>query len=73
MMYEAKVKNLFQYTHLPEHLQNVSKPFHNLALSLIADLPQSAELTLAIRSLWEAKNLVVFAKVIAKNKEMVNV
>lgn len=73
MMDKAKIESLFRYAHLPEHLQAVSKPFHDLALTLIAELPQSAELTLAIRSLWEAKNLAVFAKVEAKDKEVANV
>lgn len=67
MMNEAKIESLFRYAHLPEHLQAMSKPFHDLALSLIAELPQSAELTLAIRSLWEAKNLAVYAAVATKD------
>lgn len=62
-MDKPKIDSLFRYGHLPETLQEVSKPFHELALSMIRELPQSAELTLAIRSLWEAKNLAVFAKV----------
>ena len=73
MMDKAKIESLFRYAHLPEHLQTMSKPFHDLALILIAELPQSAELTLALRSLWEAKNLAVFAKAEAKDKEVSNV
>lgn len=67
MMNEDKIKSLFRYAHLPEHLQTVSKPFYDLAFSLIAELPQSAELTLAIRSLWEARNLAVYAAITAKD------
>lgn len=39
MMDKAKIESLFRYAHLPEHLQAVSKPFHDLALTLIAELP----------------------------------
>ena len=72
-MDKSKIKSLFRYSHLPHHLQDVSKPFHDLAIHLFAELPASAELTLALRSLWEAKNLAVFAKVEAKDKEVANV
>lgn len=61
-----KVMSLFRYAHLPEDLQAVSKPFHDQALGLVQLLPQSAELTLCLRALWEAKNLAVFAFVEAK-------
>ena len=64
-----KVMKLFRYEHLPERLQAVSKPFHDLAVSLIYNLPNSAERTLAIRSLWEAKNLAVYAKVEEGDKQ----
>lgn len=62
-MDKPKIDSLFRYQHLPEALQEVSKPFHELALAMIHDIPQSSELTLAIRKLWEVKNLAVFAKV----------
>jgi len=54
------VKSFFAYEHLPEHLQAVSKPFHDIAMELEADLPASAELTLCLRKLWEAKNYAVW-------------
>lgn len=66
-----KVESLFRYAHLPEDLQAASKPFHDLAVHLTDTLPSSAEYTLALRSLWEAKNLAVFAAVEAK--EVANV
>jgi len=68
-----KVTSLFRYEHLPVHLQDASKPFHDLALFLTDHLPNSAEYTLALRSLWEAKNLAVFATVKAREKEVQNV
>jgi hypothetical protein len=60
------VEKLFQFAHLPKHLQDVSYPFHKLATTLFTELPPSAELTLALRKLWEAKNLAVWC---AANKE----
>ena len=65
-MDETKVNSLFRYEHLPPSPQETSKPFHDLAMQLVKTLPKSAELTLALRSLWEAKNLAVFATVEAK-------
>jgi hypothetical protein len=62
-MSPAEVEKLFRYTHLPTALQNVSKPFFDMAMQLCHNLPASAELTLAIRKLWEAKNLAVYAAV----------
>ena len=64
-----KVSSLFRYGHLPAHLQVISKPFCDLAVKLTEDLPHSAEYTLALRSLWEAKNLAVFATVEASMEE----
>lgn len=66
----AKAESLFRYEHLPPHLQEVSKPFCDLAVRLVRSLPPTAEVTLALRSLWEAKNLAVFAAVEAKEKEV---
>lgn len=68
-----KVVSLFRYDHLPLHLQAASEPFFKLAMHLTENLPHSAEYTLALRSLWEAKNLAVFATVEAKEKEVANV
>lgn len=65
-MDEAGVRKLFRFEHLPDFLQSVSKPFHDLALDLINSLPPSPERTLAIRELWAAKNLAVYAAVDAK-------
>lgn len=58
-----KVESLFRFAHLPEALQQYSKPFYDMAVQLTEMLPPSAEYTLAIRKLWEAKNLAVFAAV----------
>lgn len=68
-MTEDKVKSLFAFGHLPVHLQGVSEPFHDMAVYLVNSLPPSAELTLSLRSLWEAKNLAVYATVESLKQE----
>lgn len=59
-MNEEQIEALFRYTHLPEHLQEISKPFHDMAHDIVAQAPPSTEQTLALRKLWEVKNLVVW-------------
>lgn len=53
------VMRFFVYDHLPEHLQAVSRPFTDLAETLLGMLPDDPELTTALRKLWEAKNSAV--------------
>ena len=50
----------FSYSHLPERLQNVSKPFSELAHELLA-LPRNPERTTALRKLLESKDCAVRA------------
>ena len=50
----------FRYEHLPEHLQDVSRPFSVLAED-IARLPRNAESSTALRKLLEAKDAAVRA------------
>ena len=52
----------FQYAHLPEALQAVSKPFCELAAQLIDRLPSNPERSVALRKLLEAKDAAVRAK-----------
>ncbi len=54
------VLQFFTFTHLPTHLQDVSRPFCELA-ERIADGPQNAESTVALRKLLEAKDAAVRA------------
>jgi hypothetical protein len=56
----AGVLKFFEYAHLPDHLQAVSRPFCELATT-IADGPQNAETTVALRKLLEAKDCAVRA------------
>lgn len=51
----------FEYTHLPEHLQAVSKPCGDLAQQLVDALPDGPELTAGLRKLLEAKDCFVRA------------
>ena len=66
-MDKEKVESLFRYAHLPEDLQKVSKPFHDMALNLVQTIPRNPELTLSIRALWESKNLAVYAFVASQD------
>ena len=51
----------FAFAHLPEHLQAVSKPFAELA-NTILELPRNPERTVALRKLLEAKDCAVRAR-----------
>lgn len=59
--YES-IMQFFEYAHLREDLQVVSKPFGVLADELIATLPRNPERTVALRKLLEAKDAAVRAK-----------
>lgn len=51
----------FEYAHLAERFQAVSKPFGELAQKIVADLPRNPERTTALRKLLEAKDCAVRA------------
>ena len=52
------ILQFFVYEHLPEPLQKVSKPFSELAHSLMV-LPRNPERTVALRKLLEGKDAAV--------------
>jgi hypothetical protein len=53
---------LFEYDHLPEELQKVSKPFSDLAqLLMYGERAGDPMVQMALIKLWEAKNLAVLA------------
>lgn len=58
-MQDFSILRFFEYEHLPEGLQTVSKPFHTLANNLAQTLPASAEANMALRKLLEAKDCAV--------------
>ena len=62
------IMQFFAWSHLPEHLQAVSKPFGELAERLVEELPRNPERTVALRKLLEAKDAAVRAK-LAKDAE----
>lgn len=52
----------FAFSHLPAHLQEVSKPIGELAEKLEAELPDGPEKSAGMRKLLEAKDCFVRAK-----------
>ena len=56
----ATMMRFFEYKHLPPKLQDISRPFCELA-AVVADYPQNAETTVALRKLLEAKDAAVRA------------
>lgn len=57
------IMQFFAYEHLPLNLQTASKPFCVLANQLVAELPRSAERTVALRKLLESKDAAVRARI----------
>lgn len=61
-MNEERMLKWFEFSHLPEHLQSVSKPFGELAQNLCESIEGGPERTVALRKLLEAKDAAVRAK-----------
>ncbi|MFJ8224969.1 hypothetical protein [Streptomyces griseus] len=59
----------FAYDHLPADLQEVSRPFHDLAETLLDRLPDDPELSAALRKLREAKDCAVLLAAIVRADE----
>jgi len=55
------VMQYFAYSHLPERLQDISKPFGELAEKVADRSPFNQETTVALRKLLEAKDAAVRA------------
>lgn len=51
----------FEYSHLPPHLQRVSRHYAVMVDVLLSLLPDSPELTVALRKLLESKDCAVRA------------
>lgn len=58
----TNVDKFFAYSHLPEHLQEISKPVANLQAQMEELLPDSEEKSAGMRKLLEAKDCFVRAK-----------
>ncbi|MDH3663708.1 MAG: hypothetical protein OEU92_27465 [Alphaproteobacteria bacterium] len=57
----AHVMQYFAYDHLPERLQEISRPFGELAKQCADRAPSHIETTFALRKLLEAKDCAVRA------------
>lgn len=55
------VEQFFAYAHLPPHLQEVSRPFGELAQRIVETLPRNPQRTIALNKLLEAKDAAVRA------------
>jgi hypothetical protein len=60
-MDEDRMLKWFAYEHLPERLQEFSRPFHEVATWLTNAVPLGPERTVALRKLLEAKDAAVRA------------
>ena len=59
---EYAILKFFRYEHLPENLQEISKPFHQLAHKIVKESGESeayAEVAAGLRKLLEAKDCIV--------------
>ena len=61
MSFSEPIMQFFAYEHLPSAMQSVSRPFCELAKSVVETLPRCAERTVALRKLLEAKDAAVRA------------
>lgn len=57
------IMQFFKFNHLPPELQIVSRPFAELADSIVLALPRNAERSVALRKLLESKDAAVRAKI----------
>lgn len=57
------IVQFFAFSHLPPHLQAISKPFSDLADQIVATLPRNPERTVALRKLLESKDAAVRAAI----------
>lgn len=56
------IMQFFAWAHLPPHLAEVSRPFGEMAETIVATLPRNPERTVALRKLLESKDAAVRAK-----------
>lgn len=56
-----EIMNYFNYEHLPERLQAISKPICDAARQMDIDLPDGPEKSTGLRKLLEAKDCFVRA------------
>lgn len=56
------ILQFFAFEHLPMHLQEISKPFSDLAHLMATTLPSNPEKSTCLRRILEAKDCAVRAK-----------
>ena len=59
---QDRLMQFFAYSHLPQHLAEVSRPFCELAKFIVEELPANAERTVALRKLLESKDCAARAR-----------
>jgi len=57
------ILQFFAFEHLPEKLAAISKPFGELAATIVDTCPRNAERSVALRKLLEAKDAAVRAAI----------
>ena len=57
----GQILRYFAWSHLPERLQEISRPVGDLATEMVDRLPDGPELTAGLRKLLEAKDCFVRA------------
>jgi len=62
-MNEERMLKWFAYSHLPEHLQDISRSFNCLAVDVCEKAESGPERTVSLRKLLEAKDAAVRAVV----------
>jgi len=58
---EEPMLKYFEFSHLPPHLQSISKEFAGLAIFMVVNLTRCPERTAGLRKLLEAKDCAVRA------------
>jgi hypothetical protein len=57
----SPIMKYFEYAHLPQRLQDISKPFSEIAFWMDSHLPNCAEKSAGLRKLLESKDCMVRA------------
>lgn len=56
---EDRMLQFFRFEHLPPKLQEISRPFCDLARKIVSERPMNPERTVCLRKLLEAKDCAV--------------
>lgn len=68
-MDQDHILQFFAYGHLPPNVQEVSKPFSDLAVRITQMCPSNPERTVALRKLLESKDAAVRAYIARVNND----